>query len=142
MLGAVIVVFIGSVYATETIHALHVRSITGSEFATYVADNHIGQAVVSDDASGFQDDFCVLTLEKPIPNSQLQAETLQLMYQYHNLDGGTSLSIVYDQNGKQFMQADAIYNPGSQSVTMELNYGNTKKDINQHVDWDEDTDVS
>ncbi|MCF8567221.1 hypothetical protein LLE49_21095 [Alicyclobacillus tolerans] len=135
--GAILLLGVGGMIATETIHALSVRAKTGSVFNTYVIDHHIGIADISDDASGFQSDFCVLHLNQPIPDKQLEQQALSLMHQYYKLDGGNSMTIVYSSRGsdKSVTQADAYYHSADQTVLLTLNTASGKKLVSEHVNW-------
>jgi len=135
IIGAIIVLLFAGGFAYETVKALQVRSLTGAVFNTYVINHGIGTADITDDASGFQQDFCVLHLKQPIPEKQLLSETMSLMYRYNDLDGGTTLSIRYNENGKSITQADAVYNVGTETVLVTLNEGANKRVVKQHVNW-------
>lgn len=135
LIGAFLVLLFGGGFAYETIKALHVRSLTGAVFNTYVINHGIGTAEISDDASGFQQDFCVLHLNRPIPSTELLSQTMKLMYEYHELDGGTTLSIRYNEHGTTITESDAVYNQASQTVVITLNEGDTKRTVQQHVAW-------
>lgn len=137
IIGALMVLGIGAGYATETVRALHVRSITGSVFNQYVIQHNIGRAQVADDASGFQGDFCVLSLNQPIPATQLEQSALQLMFHYHDLDGGHTLSIDYTpaHGGQTLHQADVYYDAGASAVSITTHVGSTTRTVQRHVDW-------
>lgn len=138
LVGALIgLLALGGVFAAMTEQALYVRSKTGSVFNTYVIQHGIGHAEVADDVSGFQGDFCVLHLNKPLPQARLQSRALQLMQQYYNLDGGTTLSIRYQNpaTGKEVDQADVVYSDGSGDVSLILNVGQVRKTVHVKVDW-------
>lgn len=144
IVGLLGVLALGGIFATLTVKALWIRSATGSVFNKYVIDHGIGHAEVADDASGFQRDFCVLHLNHPIADGQLQAETLSLMREYHDLDGGDSLSIQYSVpgTGKTETEADAVYDAASKTVTMTLNEGGQKRVAKQSVAWPDSGDGS
>lgn len=137
VLGGVLVLSIGGFFAYEVSHALYVRSVTGSVFDTYVINHHIGHADISDDSSGFQADFCVLHLNKPVLQSNLASETYALMEKYHQLDGGTSMTLVYSDSatGKQITEASVEFLPAQKSVTMTLHRGSTLQTLTKKVDW-------
>ena len=137
MLGALLLLGIGGLYARETTHALYVRSLTGSVFNTYVLSHKLGQAQIQDDSSGFQSDFCVLHLYHPLPATGLAAETLALLKTYHSLDGGSSLTLRYTSptTGKDITQASAEYFPAQGLVTMTINVGDNQTTVSEHVQW-------
>ncbi|KPV42599.1 hypothetical protein [Alicyclobacillus ferrooxydans] len=109
IIGAVIVLVLAATFASITMWALSIRSKTSSEFAKYVLSHHIGQAVVTDDASGFQTDFCVLHLDQPIPDNALKARAMGLFETYHQLDGGEHLTLEYAaEGGKAVIEADVV----------------------------------
>lgn len=143
LIGLVGVLAIGGAFASLTAKALWVRSVTSSVFTKYVIDQKIGHAEVADDASGFQGDFCVLHVNQPIPKDQLEQQTLNLMYHYHDLDGGRILSIQYNPlgTGKKVIESDAVYDANTQTVTMTLNEG-SQQVIKQQVDWEDTGDAS
>lgn len=143
LIGLIGVLAVGGVFASLTVKALWVRSVTSSVFNKYVLDHKIGTAEVSDDASGFQGDFCVLHLNQPIPQDQLQEQTLDLMYHYHDLDGGRILSIEYNVpgTGKKVIESDAVYEPGTETVSLTLNEGGQRV-VKQKVDWSGSGDAS
>lgn len=143
LFGLIGVLAVGGIFASLTAKALWVRSVTSSVFNKYVIDHHVGQAEISDDASGFQGDFCVLHLNQPIPAAQLQQQTLDLMFHYHDLDGGRILSIQYNvpNSNKKVIESDAVYDPTTQIVSMTLNAGDQKV-VKQKVDWSETGDAT
>ena len=116
---------IGGLFARVTVQALSIRAHTGSEFATYVVAHHIGTAVISDDASGLQEDFCVLNLTQPIPDQRLLAETMQLSKVYQSLDGGDLLTIEYTPPGQSAeVEASTVYTPQKQQLALDLHQQN------------------
>ena len=135
--GAVLVLAIGGFFAYEVTRALYVRSHTGSVFNTYVIQHHIGQAQISDDSSGFQLDFCVLHLTKPIPQSELEFQTFSLMQKYHELDGGISMTLVYadPSTGKTVTEATAQFLPQQGIVSMTLGQGDIRRTVTRKVNW-------
>lgn len=136
VVGAVGVLGIGGIFAHAAFHALYVRSITGSVFANYVIQHHIGQADVTDDASGFQGDMCTLYLNKPIPQAKLKQTTVGLAYQYYSLDGGDTLTITYTDatTHRQVVEASSFY-PGGSTLMVTLNEGARKLAEKVPVDW-------
>jgi hypothetical protein len=143
LIGLIGVLAVGGVFAGLTAKALWVRSVTSSVFNKYVIDHNVGKAEISDDASGFQGDFCVLHLNQPIPQAQLQQETLDLMHHYQDLDGGRILSIQYNvpNSSKKVIESDAVYDPTTKIVSMTLNEGGQKV-VKQKVDWSDQGDAS
>lgn len=137
VVGALLVLSIGGFFAHEVTRALYVRSQTGSVFADYVIQHHLGKAVISDDSSGFQMDFCVLHLNHPIPQNQLASETFALMKEYHSLDGGISLTLVYSEQatGKTVTQAMAEFLPNQGLVSMTLTKGTLRQTVTKRVNW-------
>jgi len=137
VLGALLLLGIGGAFARETIHALYVRSVTGSVFNTYVLSHQIGHAQIQDDSSGFQTDFCVLHLDHPLPTNGLAEETLALLDKYHSLDGGASITLMYTSptTGKDVTQAAAQYFPAQDLVTMTIDGGENRTTLTQHVKW-------
>ncbi|MBX5436992.1 MAG: hypothetical protein IRZ33_07220 [Alicyclobacillaceae bacterium] len=130
-----LVLALGGFFAHATIRALYVRSVTGSVFADYVIQHHIGRAQIADDESGFQKAFCVLTLNRPIPPARLEQEVANLMYHYHDLDGGTELLVAYRSGGKLVTQADAVYDESRQLLVMTLHAGGQSRSVQRHVSW-------
>lgn len=130
------VLAIGGIFARAASRALYVRSVTGSVFADYVLKHHLGHAVVTDDASGFQDDMCTLYLNRQIPESRLKQTTVKLAYQYYSLDGGNTLSIVYDdrRTHHQVTEASTFY-PGGDTLMVTLNAGGRKWVAQVPVHW-------
>jgi hypothetical protein len=143
-MGVVIVLVFGLVFALLTRRALYVRAVTSSVFNQYVIDHHIGHAEVSDDASGFQGDFCVLYVNHRIPDAELKDQTLRLLYEYHDLDGGDILSIQYDVpgQGKRVTLADAVFHAESQTVSLSLNLTTGKRLLTVPVHWNTSNDAS
>jgi len=141
--GALIVLAIGGTFAKLTTQALYVRSITGAVFNTYVINHHIGRAQISDDASGFRGDFCLLNLNKAIPPNEIVDTTMSLMERYHTLDNGTSLSLVYAQpsTGKSIKESDAVYDESLQTVTITVDLAAKQQVVVKHVDWVNESDV-
>ena len=125
MIGAVIVLVMAVAFASITIWALAIRQKTGSEFSKYVLSHHIGQAVVTNDESGFQDAFCILHLNKPIPDTELQKQAMTLFQAYSSLDGGSHLTLEYtDPKGKTSIEADVVQVDTSHvSLTLHLSSG-------------------
>jgi hypothetical protein len=119
---------------------LTVRAATGSEFSQYVISHGLGTARIADDASGFQPDYCVLELQRPIPARDLQQQALALLRTYHELDGGRSLSIHYRDpaTGRDVTEADAFFDEPTGTVKLTLNEGNTKRTAVVHVNWSSD----
>lgn len=120
LIGAGIVLVLALAFAAITMWALRIRSQTGSEFSKYVVSHHLGTAEVTDDASGFQTDFCVLHLNAAIPDSKLKTETVALFTTYHQLDGGDHLTLEYaGKDGKTVIQSDAVL-VGNTNVSLTL----------------------
>jgi hypothetical protein len=144
LVGAVIVLVFGATFAMLTRRALYVRAHTSSVFNQYVLDHHIGHAEISDDASGFQGDFCVLYVNHRIPDAELKDQALHLLYEYHDLDGGDILSIQYNVPGqeKRITLADAVFHPDSQSVSLSLNLTTGKQLMTIPVHWETSGDAS
>lgn len=138
--GAILVLAIGGGFAVATTDALSIRQHTGSEFSTYVARHHLGTVSIQTDESGMESDFCVLNLTKPIPDKQLANEAFQLMTQYHNLDGGDTLTIEYQPRGQtNEIEASVYYNEATQTVSMQLHEADGLHIVNRHVHWAPDT---
>ncbi|MCL6548389.1 MAG: hypothetical protein K6T30_05720 [Alicyclobacillus sp.] len=137
-----LVLAIGGFFAHETIRALYVRSVTGSVFADYVLTHHIGRAQISDDESGFQKDFCVLQLNHPIPAAHLTQQMADLMYHYHDLDGGTMLTAAYrTPSGKWVTEADAVYDESRETLILTLHAGGQNRVVKEKVEWASGTDA-
>jgi hypothetical protein len=137
LLGAAVVVFFALTFAFMTRQALSLRAQHSSEFAQYVMDHGIGRAEVASDASGFQADFCVLHLTRPPSGNRLKADTIAWMHQYVALDGGTSLTVVYDdpRTGSQVTEADAVYRPDRHMLYVTVHQGPGAGTYRQRVDW-------
>lgn len=135
--GSILTLAIGGTFAWGAHKALVVRSLTGSEFATYVVDHHVGTVAVSDDASGFQGDFAVLTLNHPYSESSLLAGAKQMAWQYYNLDGGINLSIEYRNPAthKTEVQASTLYLAQNHSLSINLRGPNLSKSVVEKVTW-------
>lgn len=131
LIGAAIIVVLAIAFASITMWALRIRSATSSVFAKYVTSQKIGTAQVTDDASGFQSDFCVLHLNHPVPTDQLQSETMGLFEKYHQLDGGDHLTLEYTTaNGKTVIQSDAVLVDNSHvSITLHEPSGVNSKTV-------------
>ncbi|MCL6636730.1 MAG: hypothetical protein K6T26_02165 [Alicyclobacillus sp.] len=134
--GAALVLAMALEFAHLTRTALTIRAATSSEFSQYVLDHGLGHTELAHDSSGFDNEFCILHLNHPVPTDQLAATTLSLLHEYYQLDQGTSLTLVYDQgNGHQVIQADGLYDPRSQQVTLTLNLGEDKRVVHETVQW-------
>lgn len=140
--GGVILVGLAVTFAMLTIQALNIRANTSSEFMDYVAQHGIGTAEVSDDASGFQGDFCVLHLKQPIPAEDLKAEAMQLFQEYNQLDGGQRLTIEYAQGSKTTIQADAILLSNGKDVSLSLHEHGTSQMVQVPISWSPSGDQS
>jgi hypothetical protein len=136
LFGALIVVGFAALFAFWTHKALYVRSATSSVFAKYALDHHVGNASITDDPSGLQSDTCFLHLFAPIPTAKLEAEVMNLAYQYYSLDGGTIMDIEYDAKGQPtLIQADAVYEDSSKTLMMTLNLNGVHKTLSKPVNW-------
>ena len=133
--GAIIIAVFIVLFSTQTTKALYVRSQTGAVFNTYVISHHIGTADISDDASGFQGDFCVLHVNKLIPTKDLMQQAMSLASRYYDLDGGTNMSIVAMVNGKNLTQASTVYEASSNTLMMTFNDGHREWSIDRKVKW-------
>jgi hypothetical protein len=135
--GGLIIIGTASVFASATLQALRIRSVTSSEFNKYVIQNHIGTAQETEDESGIEGDFCTLLLNHPLPSKTLQKSVVNLLYHYHNLDGGTNLEIDEHVPGstKVNVVADTIYDQTSQTVSVNLHNASNDRVIKVHVNW-------
>lgn len=144
VLGSILVLLIGSLFAWGAHQALVVRSKTGSVFATYIVKHDLGSASVIDDASGFQGDFCVLKLKRPFSAGSLRNKVQSMAWQYYNLDGGTNLTIQYTVTGshQSVIQASTVYEPSTHTLSMSLRTPNGMKSVAEKVDWPDNGDNS
>lgn len=135
--GAVLVLGIVGVFTWGSERALYVRTVTGSIFSHYVVTHHIGQASVSDDASGFQSDFSVVTLNQRIPVARLKQEVETLAQQYYDLDGGTSLTVQYNDpiSHRVVVQASTNYSVAQGFLNVLLRTGNGQQQWRVPENW-------
>ncbi|MCL6516308.1 hypothetical protein [Alicyclobacillus sp.] len=135
--GAALVLVLAGLFAHLTLRALTVRATTSSEFSQYVVDHGIGRVELMHDASGFDEDFMVLHLSHPVAEDQLQAQATAWMKLYYQLDGGTTLTMDYVDaaTGKRVVQADAVYDPQKQTLSLTLNEGGERRLVRIPAAW-------
>jgi hypothetical protein len=138
LIGAAIVLLFTFAFAHLTMTAIQVRKNTSDVFMQWVINQHVGTAQIVHDSTGFDNDFCVLSVSKKIPVSQLEQQTFSLMKEYHTLDGGESLTIQYHDTatGKTTQESTAEYVSGSNTVFITLHQGpESSKVVKQRVQW-------
>lgn len=107
-------------------------------FYEYVVTHHIGRLVLIDDGTGLDPASYMLELPQPIPPSQAENFSMNLMKLYVTYDHGQILSIVYTDpvTKKHHPIADIHYDDDRKLVTLTLTdqTGQTHR-IVQHVNW-------
>jgi hypothetical protein len=135
--GLALLLAIGAGSAWMVRQALKIRAADGSEFTQWAEAHGIGRVALADDASGFHPDFCVLLVPQPIPEARLASEVVSLLKTYHDLDGGRILSVRYRDPAthQEITEADAAYDPKTQTVGLVLHLRGGTKSEQIHVDW-------
>ncbi|MCL6631884.1 MAG: hypothetical protein K6T63_04550 [Alicyclobacillus herbarius] len=137
LLGGAIVVLFAVSFAVMTRQALHLRAQNSSEFRDYVLAHHLGQAEIASDATGFQTNFCVLHLHAPPHPDELRGDLVRWMRAYAELDGGTHLTVVYQdpRTGRTVTEGDAVYQPQTDRLFVTIHQGPQAGSYRQRVDW-------
>ncbi|MCL6454920.1 MAG: hypothetical protein K6T78_15035 [Alicyclobacillus sp.] len=119
ILGGVLVLGFGGLFASLTIQALNIRAHTSSEFSRYVVQHHVGTAELTDDPTGIEEPFTVVHLSHSIPDGALTSEAAQLFQVYNQLDGGDQLELV-DSSRSRTSQvvANVQFLPGDKEMVI------------------------
>lgn len=107
-------------------------------FYEYIVTHHLGTLQEIDDGTGLDPLSYILVLNQPVPESDLQAYTTDLMHKYVIYDSGSTLTIEYKPPGQtkpiQLAQANFDDDAGALILTLHPQSSQSRQVV-MHVNW-------